>query len=228
MATQDTGLTPSSIALDRSVQRLPVFCRGQDNPEAHNMSKGKRAVGPHPLTARRPFSLSSSLRRAVVVGIHAGELRGEVAMSVRSQARMCAADVHSRHTADTFELLGTAQVSSMSVFAAGQAGDSSREWRRHRTRHPQPASGRDDAREVACEAERRCDHVADRGVGVQLRLDVDVRIALAHLHPRLRRRPGPARRSSAGHCAASQLCRTSHHVGPMHRTNACCAADRPR
>jgi hypothetical protein len=130
-------------------------------------------------------------------------------MLVGGQACLCAADVHSRHAAEAFELLGGVQVFSVHVFAARQAGDSRREWRCHRAWHPQLASGCDDGREVACEAERRGDHVADRGVGVEVRADVDVRIALAHLYPRLRRclgRPvalgglpaSPARRHVAG------------------------------
>ena len=128
---------------------------------------------------------SSRIRPATCAtsGTNAGELRGEVAMPVRSQACLCTADVHSRHAAEAFKLLGGAQVLSVSVFAARQASDPGREWRCHRTWHSQLASSRDDAREVACEAEHRCDLVADRGVCVEVRLHVDVRIALARLYP---------------------------------------------
>jgi hypothetical protein len=135
-------------------------------------------------------------------GIAIGELLGEFAMPVRSQASLCAADVHSGHAAETFDLFGVLQVLSTSVFAAGQTGNSFRQSRCHRTRNPHPASGGHDAGEIAYQAKCRCDHIADGGPGIQVRLDVDVRIALAHLYP-LASWTWPARQVC--HCRAIRL-----------------------
>lgn len=64
----------------------------------------------------------------------------------------------------------------MSVFAAGQAGDSRRQVRCHRAGHVKAAAGGDDAGEIADEAERRREHRAGREVGAEVPRDVDVRV----------------------------------------------------